>query len=350
MIEIDGAYGEGGGQVLRTSLTLAALTGKPVHIRHIRASRRQPGLQHQHLAAVKAIASLANADEKGASLNSTALTLVPSEIHAGRYQFDIATAGALTLVLQTILLPLNFTQGTSDVILTGGTHVRWSPIFHYLSEHWLPLLRHLGFRAQLELRSSGFFPKGGGKVHAKILPAGELHPFQCVKRGRLVGIRGLSGVANLSDEIAKRQKHQALRHLYDIFRNTKIKTLKLPSPVKGTFILLRAEFASCGSACYTALGAPGKPAEKVADEAVDAMLSFLRSNGCIDQYLADQLLLPLSLIQGWSHFRTNRITQHLLTNAHIIRRFLPAQIEVDGSLHEPGGVRIKGINRSNLTS
>ena len=349
MVEIDGAYGEGGGQVLRTSLTLSALTCKPVHIRHIRASRRQPGLQHQHLAAVKAIASLANADLKGASLNATSLTLIPSEIHAGRYQFDIATAGALTLVLQTILFPLSFAQGTSDVILTGGTHVKWSPIYHYLSEHWLPLLQNLGFRAQLKLRSAGFFPKGGGKVHAKILPAGELHPFQCVNRGRLVGIWGLSGVANLSDDIAKRQKHQALRRLYDICRNTKIKTLKLTSPVKGTFILLRAEFATYGSACYTALGAPGKPAEKVADEVVDAMLSFLRSNGCVDQYLADQLLLPLSLIQGWSHFRTDRITPHLLTNAHIIRQFLPVQIEVDGPLHEPGGVKIKGIDLSRLT-
>jgi len=350
MIDINGAHGEGGGQVLRTSLTLSALTGKPLHIHHIRASRDQPGLQHQHLTAVKAVASLTKAELKGASLNSTELTLIPSDIHAGRYQFNITTAGALTLVLQTILLPLSFAHGSSNVILTGGTHVRWSLIYHYLSEHWLPIINHLGFRAQLELRAAGFYPKGRGKVHVKILPSEELNPFQCVERGKLVGIRGLSGVANLPEEIAKRQKHQALRRLYNVCRNTKIKTLNLPSPVKGTFILLRAEFNQCGSACYTSLGAPGKPAEKVADEAVDAMLSFLQSNGGVDQYLADQLLLPLSLIEGFSHFRTNVITQHLLTNAYIIRQFLPVQIEMDGHLHEPGGVKINGINRLILPS
>jgi len=350
MIDINGAYGEGGGQVLRTSLTLTALTGKALHIHHIRASRKPAGLQPQHLTAVKAIASLTKAEVEGAFLNSTELTLIPSTIHAERYQFNIATAGALTLVLQTILLPLSFAQGTSHVLLTGGTHVRWSPIYHFLSEHWLPIMHYLGFRAQLDLRTAGFYPKGGGKVHVKILPAEELHPFQCVERGKLVRIRGLSGVANLSEGIAKRQKHQALRRLYHVCRNTKIKTLILPSPVKGTFILLKAEFNPCGSACYTALGAPGKPAEKVADEAVDAMLSFLQSNGVVDQYLADQLLLPLSLIEGFSHFRTNIITQHLLTNAHIIRQFLPVQIEIEGHLHAPGDVKINKVNRLGLSS
>ncbi len=344
MIEINGAQGEGGGQILRTSLTLSALTKSPVHIHHIRANRRQPGLRPQHLAAVNAIASLTAAKVSGAHLNSDELTLTPTTLHSGRYRFEISTAGSLTLVLQTIFLPLNFSGGTSTVTLTGGTHVPWSPIFHYLEEQWLPVLRSLGFRGSLTLQKAGFYPQGGGEVGAKILTAQDLQAFSCMTRGTLTRLRGLSGVANLDETIAKRQKHQALRRLYPICKDAKIKTLALPSPGKGTFIQLTAEFTNGAHTCYSALGAPGKPAERVADEAVDLLLAFLETDGCVDQYLADQLLLPLSMINGTSSFRTSSVTQHLLTNAHVIKQFLPVDIEIDGALNEPGWVKISGTN------
>ena len=348
MVEIDGSYGEGGGQILRSSLSLAALTGKSLHIDHIRASRDQPGLRPQHLTAVNAIAKITQAEVMGASLNALSLTLHPGRIQPGSYRFAIPTAGALTLVLQTLALPLSFADGTSRVSLSGGTHVRWSPNFHYLEQQWLPNMLRLGFRLETDLNTAGFFPRGGGEVSFKTLPIKSLQALQCTQRGPLVRIRGLSGVANLEDEIATRQKHQALRRLYPVCRDSKLKTLHLPSPGKGTFILIKASFEGCGSACFTALGAPGKPAEQVADEAVDQLLAFLETDGCLDHYLADQLLLPLSLIDGASAFRTNRITNHLLTNAHVIQQFLPVSIVIEGEKGAPGLIRVTGISRERL--
>ena len=344
MIEIDGSYGEGGGQILRSSLTLSALTGKSMHIHSIRDKRDKPGLRPQHLTAVNAIAKITHAELQGTSQNASSLTLHPQTIQPGKYHFDIPTAGALTLVLQTIFLPLSFAKGTSWVTLTGGTHVRWSPIYHYLQEGWLPVMKSLGFRFEMELDKAGFFPGGGGGMTLKVLPHKELTPYHCTHHGDLESIRGLSGVVNLEDSIATRQKHQALKRLYPICRDSKIQTLRLPSPGKGTFILLKATFTNCGNACFTALGAPGKPAEQVADEAVDQLLGFLMTDGCVDQHLADQLLLPLSLIEGRSEFRTNAITDHLLTNAHVVRQFLPAKIEVVGGKDAPGLVQIQGIS------
>jgi RNA 3'-terminal phosphate cyclase (ATP) len=342
MIEINGAHGEGGGQILRSSLTLSALTRMPVHIHHIRANRSQPGLRPQHLAAVRAIAKLTAAELTGAHLNSDELTLIPGNLRSGRYRFDIPTAGALTLVLQTVFLPLSFAGGTSTVTLTGGTHVPWSPIFHYLAYQWLPVMTALGFRAELTLKQAGFYPRGGGEALVKILPAKELRPFTCMARGELSQVRGLSGVSNLKDEIAKRQKHQALSRLYPLCQNAKINTLQTPSPGKGTFILLQADFTDGGRACFTALGAPGKPAEQVADEAVDQLLAFLEKDGCVDPYLADQLLLPLLLVNRPSAFLVHPITPHLLTNAHVIEQFLPGRISITESQDGTGTVVVTG--------
>jgi RNA 3'-terminal phosphate cyclase (ATP) len=342
MIEINGADGEGGGQILRSSLTLSALTGKALHIHHIRANRVAPGLRPQHLASVKAIAKITESQVSGAHADSSEVTLVPTKIRPGRYHFEIPTAGALTLLLQTIFLPLSFAEGTSTITLTGGTHVPWSPIFHYLESQWLPTLSALGFRAEIALNLAGFYPRGGGDVRVKILPAKEIAAFLCMDRGEFECIRGLSGVANLNDQIAKRQKHQALQRLYPVCQETKIQTLRLPSQAKGTFILLQALFSAGGRACFSALGAPGKPTEQVADEAVDQLLAFLATDGCVDPFLADQLLLPLLAGEGVSTFRVGSITTHLLSNAHVIEQFLPGRIMIHGKHNEPGVVQVFG--------
>lgn len=344
MIEIHGDYGEGGGQILRSSLALAALTGKGVRINAIRSRRRQPGLRAQHLAAVKAIAELCQADLEGGFLHSDHVRLIPSQVRSGRFQFNIPTAGALSLVLQTIYFPLSLAPGRSEITLTGGTHVPWSPCFHYLTEQWLPWMGNLGFRSQVNLHQAGFYPSGGGKISVNLLPAKALTPLESVERGELLHIRGISGVSNLDDSIAQRQKHQALKQLYPLCRDTKIRTLRMPSPGKGTFVLLKADFTKGASACYTALGAPGKPAEQVTDEAVQKIISFLDTHTCLDHYLADQLLLPLSLVNGVSRFTTNCITQHLLTNAHVIMQFLPVNIDISGDLGQPGLITVSGFD------
>jgi RNA 3'-terminal phosphate cyclase (ATP) len=341
MIEIDGSQGEGGGQVLRTSLALSILTRKPAHIYNIRAGRKKPGLQAQHLKSVEAAAAISSAAVEGAAMNSRELVFRPGGIDPGRYHFEIGTAGSTALVLHTIYLPLSLAGETSHLIITGGTHVPHSPCYHYLEGQWLPTMRQIGLDIDLSMEQAGFYPRGGGRILARIRPVWNLAPLAVPGRGLLQRLTGFSAVANLDLDIAKRQKHQALRRLEPQFRETKIRTLELPSPGKGTFLSLLAEFER--SQCfYFALGELGKRAERVADEAVDALEAFLATDGAVDQYLADQLLLPLAFARGESRFRTSQVTLHLLTNAQIVRLFLPVQIEIEGALGQPGEVRIAG--------
>lgn len=348
MLEIDGSQGEGGGQVLRSALTLSILTKTPIHIRHIRARRSKPGLMAQHLKAVDAAAAVSHAEVNGAFLGSTSLTFQPGDIRPGRYKFEIGTAGSTSLVLQTIFAPLSLGKSASSVIISGGTHVPWAPCYHYLERQWLPFMQAMGFDAQLRLSQAGFYPQGGGRIDVSIRPASQILPLRLESRGELFSIEGISAVANLDLSIAERQKRQALRRLSPVCPNTRIKIIQLPSPGKGTLLLLLARFkpesgASSQTppqACYYALGERQKPAERVADEAVDALLEFLATDAVIDQYLADQILLPLSFASGASRLRTSRVTQHLLTNAEIIRSFTSARIEIMGDLGQPGWIEI----------
>lgn len=348
MLEIDGSLGEGGGQVLRSALTLSMLTRTPIHLKHIRARRSKPGLMAQHLKAVDAAAAVSHAEVNGAFLGSTSLTFQPGEIRSGRYKFEISTAGSTSLVLQTIFIPLSLGGSASSVMITGGTHVPWAPCYHYLEQQWLPFMRAIGFDAQLKLFQAGFYPQGGGRIDAAVRPAAQITPLRLEARHELLAIEGISAVANLDLSIAERQKRQALRRLSPICPNLHIKITRLPSPGKGTLLFLLARFKpepgaslqTSPQACYYALGERQKPAERVADQAVDALLEFLETDAVIDQYLADQILLPLSFASGASRFRTSRVTQHLLTNAEIIRIFTSTRIEIVGDLGQPGWVEI----------
>lgn len=341
MIRIDGAAGEGGGQVLRSALTLSLLTRKPFRIVNIRAGRQKPGLMAQHLQAVTAAAAVGSARVEGAHLGSGSLLFVPSALRPGHYRFEIGTAGSTSLVLQTLLLPLALAPAPSTLEITGGTHVLWSPCYHYLELHWLPYLRVMGLIAELALVRAGFYPRGGGQIAARIRPAARMPGLSLVERGRLERIFCLSAVANLEQSVAERQSRQALARLAGLTPEIESRNTFLPSPGKGTMFLVLAEFGQ-SRCCYYALGERGKPAERVADEAVDAFLAFLDTDGAIDEYLADQLLLPMAIAQGTSELRTARVTPHLLTNADVIRRFLSARIEIIGSLGEAGLVSIQG--------
>jgi RNA 3'-phosphate cyclase len=339
MIHIDGAQGEGGGQILRSSLTLSILTGKPVSLTNIRARRSRPGLMAQHLNAVRAAAAVGKARVEGAQLHSLSLVFAPQTAGSGKFQFDIGTAGSTSLLLQTILLPLSFAPGESQVVITGGTHVPWSPCFHYLQWHWLKAMRQIGFDFDLEMDLAGFYPQGGGRICATIRPVTELKPLCLTKRGRLENMWGFSAVANLDLSIAQRQKKQALKRLEAMGVTLAIEVVRMPAHSRGTMLLLLAEFEH-SRCCTYALGARGKPAEQVADEAVADLEAFLATDATVDPYLADQLILPLALAPGSSKLHTSRVTQHLLTNAEVLRRFLPVPVEISGEIGAPGVVCI----------
>lgn len=339
IIAIDGSFGEGGGQILRTALSLSAITQRPFEIYKIRAQRKTPGLSPQHLQAVNASARICNAEVVGNQLRSTDLKFFPGEIQPGTYHFDIGTAGSVSLVLQTIFYPLSLTNKPSSVTITGGTHVSHSPCVDYLTQQWLHFLKQIGFIAGIQILRTGFYPRGGGEVIATIHPIGPQYPVHLEDRGKLLMVHGLSAISNLDSMIAQRQQSQAKKKLLERNIPHEIGIAEIPSTGKGTMLLLVGKFEQ-GQCCYFSLGAIGKRAETVADEACNQFLCFLETKGVIDEYLADQLIIPLALTKGISQYITPKITQHLLTNIEIVKLFLPVTIEVTGNLSEEGLVKI----------
>lgn len=341
MLNIDGSIGEGGGQVLRTSLALAVITGKAFRMTNIRRRRAKPGLMPQHLKAVEAASAVGMACLQGDRFGSQELVFEPAGIRSGEFHFDIGTAGSTSLVLQTVLYPLSFGDADSTVTLVGGTHVPWSPCFHYLQLHWLHYMKKIGFAIQLNLETAGFYPRGGGRVRAAVRPVTKLSPLRLMERGPLKRIRGISAVANLSAEVAERQRGQALHKLGELSKAAEFEIVSLPAPSPGTFLLLVAEFEN-SQCCFYGLGARGKAAERVADEAVNELRDFLSTDGCVDHYLADQLVVALALASGKSEVRSSKITQHLTTNAEVVKMFLPVSIEIEGKIGQPGSIGISG--------
>jgi RNA 3'-terminal phosphate cyclase (ATP) len=334
---IDGSVGEGGGQILRTCLSLSLITGQPFRIKNIRKNRKRPGLRAQHLSSIELAAKIGDADVKGAKLNSPEITFTPRAIRAGDYRCTIGTAGSTSLVLQSVFLPLGLVDKSSSISITGGTHVPWSPTFDYLHQNWTPFLNNIGFQISVNLVRAGFYPQGGGQIQATIRPLRELSGIKITQRGNLKQIRGISAVSNLDRRIAERQRAQVLRRIGDKFLLNDIRIQDLPSKFKGTSLSLICEFEN-SHCCYCALGALGKPAERVADEVIDKIEYFMTTDAVVDEYMADQLLLPLSIAKSDSQYITPVITRHLITNADIISRFLPAQITIDGEIGDQGTI------------
>jgi RNA 3'-terminal phosphate cyclase (ATP) len=341
VLTIDGSYGEGGGQIVRSALALSAVFGRPVEIVKIRAGRRNPGLQPQHLAGVRALAQVAGAELRGAALGSSTLYFVPGTIGGGSHRIDVGTAGAVSLVFQMLLVPLAFAQAPSRLALTGGTHVPWSPPAPYLSEVFLPIAAKAGLAATWELRRAGFYPRGGGEVRVDVHPIRALAPLDLSDRGRVVRIRVVSAVAGLPRRIAERQADRVSRRLGDAGYEVEIEIAELEASCPGDSLFVWAEFER-SRAGFGTLGARGRPAEQVADEAADALLAFLTSGAGTDPHLADQIVLLMALASGRSALTTSRISQHLLTNLWTIRQFLPLAVSLEGGLGEAGRLVIEG--------
>ena len=339
LIEIDGSYGEGGGQILRTALALSAISKKPFTIHHIRSKRKNPGLQAQHLEAAEALARITEAQTEGFKFGSQKITFIPQKILPGDYQFEVRTAGSVTLLLQALLLPLCLSQESSRITLVGGTHVPWSPPFHCLSEVLLPTLKSMGVSAEATIEKWGFYPKGGGKIQLKINPVHEFKPIYLFDRGPQKKIRGISTISNLPKHVADRQREQALKRIQrELKIDAEITLLDdVPSNGQGSFLFLVAEYEKT-LAGFSSLGARGKPADKVADEAVDFLKNYFSSEGCIDPHLSDQLVPFMALAKGNSSFTTTRVTEHLLTNLWVIQHFLDVTILRAGERGEKGRV------------
>ncbi|GAB4506068.1 MAG: RNA 3'-terminal phosphate cyclase [Anaerolineales bacterium] len=351
VLEIDGSYGEGGGQILRTALSLAVALGRPFRMRRIRAGRPKPGLRPQHLVAVRAAAAISGAAVEGDRVGSQDLLFAPQHRPAGGdCTFDVGateaggSAGAVSLVFQALFLPLALAGAPSHLTLVGGTHVPWSPPFHYLAHVYLPAVAALGYRADLAIQRWGWYPKGGGVVQASIQPRdateGAARSLDWTRRGRLTRVWGISAASNLPEHIVQRQKVQALEMLRKAGLRAEIEEAEAPAMGFGTVVFLVAEYER-GIGGFTAYGALRKPAERVAEEAARELIRFHETKAAVDEHLADQLLLPAVLVGADVAFTTPRATDHLRTNAWAIEQFLGPRVEIEP--HPAGAlVRVRG--------
>jgi RNA 3'-terminal phosphate cyclase (ATP) len=340
LIDIDGSYGEGGGQILRTALSFSAILKRGLRVHHIRAGRKNPGLQPQHLKAVEALAKMTEGRTEGVKIGSDTITFIPKKIIPGDYRFEVGTAGSVTLLLQAILLPLSLSRASSRLTLVGGTHVPWSPPFHYLQGVLFPTLKSMGISVRAHLERWGWYPRGGGILHVEIKPIEALKPITLVDKGRLKKIRGLSATSYLPRHVGERQKDEALRRIErELKMDAEIEVFyDVPANDPGSFFFLVAESEGM-IAGFSSLGRRGKRAEDVAGETVDSLKEYAESDGCIDPHLADQLIPFMSLAKGNSFFTTTRMTEHLLTNLWLVQHFLDIKISREGEKGEKGWVK-----------
>lgn len=342
VLHLDGSFGEGGGQILRTSLSLSCVFGKAFHLHNIRRGRPKPGIRPQHLASIKAAAKISEGETKGARIGSDELFFCPGKVHGGKFLFDIGeevrSAGSTSLVFQTVFLPLAFAEQPSTVILRGGTHVPWSPPFHYLSEIFLPAVKEMNIDASACLERWGWYPAGGGTVRFEINPSDRVFPVH--KKGAFgpVVISGLSASSNLPEHIPLRQKRALLKRLAAEGIDISCELIPAaPSIGQGTFVFIKATGPN-SIAGFSALGARGKKAEEVADEAASLLLTFLSRDMAIEEHLADQIIPFMALAQGESSITTEKISSHLCTNIWVTEQFTGRQFKVEGLPGSPGSV------------
>jgi RNA 3'-terminal phosphate cyclase (ATP) len=324
---IDGSQGEGGGQILRTSLALSAITGRPFRIFNLRGNRPKPGLRRQHLTAVRAAAQVCAATLVGDELDSRDVTFTPTApVRPGTYHFDVGSAGSTMLVLQTVLPALMIADAPSAIALAGGTHNFGAPPFPFLSKAFLPLIARMGPRVDVVIDRAGFAPRGGGKAHVDITPAAKLKRIEVLERGPVRRRLATATIAALPREIAERELKVVARVCE--LRPEELRIDELP-PDQGPGNIVNIEVESDHlTEVFTAFGARGKRAEDVAREAARDAKRYLDHDAPVDEHLADQLLLPMALAGGGAYL-TGPLSLHATTNVETIQRFLDVPIAVE---------------------
>ncbi|MDD1771305.1 MAG: RNA 3'-terminal phosphate cyclase [Methanomassiliicoccales archaeon] len=322
MIELDGSQGEGGGQIVRTALSLSAITGEPFRISSIRAGRPEPGLRPQHLAGVKLMQSICSADVQGAEVGSTCLEFHPGIVLGGSYVLDVGTAGSLTLLMQSVLPALVLSPVHTELVLTGGTDVRWSPPVDHHGNVLFPLLRRMGAKLDMTVERRGFYPKGDGHMRLTV-QGGPLRPLHLTDRGELLRLSGTAYVQGLSEKVAERMAASARKDLPD----AEVRKEVTNGRSIGAGISLYAEYANSllGWSC---LGERGMPAEDVGHEAAAGLLREIAAGGTLDVHTADQIL-PYMALAGGGSFSVREVSGHLATQMAIVPRFLPVRFTVD---------------------
>ncbi|MHC4461286.1 MAG: RNA 3'-terminal phosphate cyclase [Planctomycetota bacterium] len=324
---IDGSAGEGGGQILRTSLALACITGKSLHIDNIRAARRNPGLAKQHLSCVRAVCQICGGQCRGAALRSGVLDFQPGPMQSGDFHFDIGSAGSASLVIQTVLPALFLADKPSVVTVIGGTHNPLAPPFDFLSETFLPTITTAGFKGNCKLIKHGFYPGGGGKItfDVQMWQKSTDRIINFCELGKESQIHARIYTAKLPPHIAQRQRKLLLQSGLDIRNVEHVEVTDSDGP--GNCVMIRL-LGGERTTVFTAFGMRGKPSQQVISEVVNLAEDFLSSRAAVDCFLADQLLIYLAITKAGS-FTTNELSSHLKTNMEVIKKFLPVNFRVE---------------------
>ncbi len=347
LLLIDGSYGEGGGQILRTTIALSAVMGRPVKIINIRSKRRNPGLRNQHITAVRAVAQLSSASAQGLELGSTTLIFNPGILRGGEYRFDVGTAGSITLVLQALLPLLPYLPEPTRILVSGGTDVPWSPTIDYFRNVVTHFLDRMGFKLKINLLRRGHYPRGGGVVEVIVDdPPGYLKPLNVIERGSIRFLEGISHSRRLPVHIAERQARSAEKAIREKMPGLPVR-IQVDTrdsgelgPGSGVAIWVVCEKSVLGS---DSLGRRGKPAETVGREAAASLIEDLGTGMALDRHMSDMIIPLIALSEGESMVGGSRLTSHAITNIHVVEKLLGVKAFVEGSPEAPFKLRLKGV-------
>jgi RNA 3'-terminal phosphate cyclase (ATP) len=349
MVCIDGSLGEGGGQIVRTALSLSAVTQRETEITNIRKGRRNPGMRHDLIAIARAFATLTHGRLEGDSLGSATVRYYPGRPQPGRYELAIGDSvegtGSVPLLFQTLAPVLSFTGGTTELVLRGGTHAKHSPTATYLQTVFIPSARKFGLRAEIATPRWGFAPHGIGELRVRIQPVTTFRATDLTTRGQLLQIGGSSIACGLEDGFAERQRNRVARRLQEVGRQALVQTVGVPNDNEGGMLFLLAVFERT-IAGFTGVADAASTAEQVADDAVNGLFAYIPTYAVLDKHVADQILIYAALADGQSNLSISELTPHAKSTATLIEAFLPARVSFSGKVGETVDAEILGAGVS----